>query len=88
VANRVIEYFRLIPPAPELVADPGDLPAIAGAILYWESIRDRAFKMGHYSLGRMASGVADRHRGAWARLQATADWSCSNCGAPIAPACD
>jgi hypothetical protein len=84
VANRVIEYFRPIPPAPELVADPGDLAAIAGGILYWESIRDRAFKMGHYSLGKMASGLAAGHRGAWARLQAGADWCCPNCGGPIA----
>jgi hypothetical protein len=85
VFNRVTEYFRPIPPAPELVADPGDLPAIAGAILYWDSIRDRAFTTGHQALGRLAAGLADGHREAWARLQASADWSCSNCGGPIAP---
>jgi hypothetical protein len=86
VANRVAEYFQPIPAAPLLVADTADLPAIAGAILYWESIRDRSFKMGHYSLGRMAAGLADRHREAWARLEAEADWSCTNCGGPVAPA--
>jgi hypothetical protein len=88
VVNRVLEYFRPIAPAPVLVANPADLPAIAGAILYWESIRDRAYTMGHYSLGRMADGLAVGHRGAWARLRAEADWFCSNCGGPIAPTCD
>jgi hypothetical protein len=84
VVNRIIDYFRPIPPAPEMVADPGDLRAIGGAILYWESIRDRAFKTGHHALGRLAAGLADGHRTAWARLQAEADWCCSNCGSPIA----
>jgi hypothetical protein len=85
VVNRLLEYFRPIAPAPEMVADPGDLPAIAGAIVYWESIRDRAYKMGQYPLGRLADGLADSHRAAWTRLEAEADWSCSNCGSPIAP---
>jgi hypothetical protein len=84
VVNRLIEFFRPTAPALELLADPGDLPAIAGAILYWESIRDRAFKTGLYPLGRLADGLADGHRAAWVRLEAKADWSCSNCGAPIA----
>jgi hypothetical protein len=85
VVNRVIEYFRPIAPAPELVADLRNLPAVGGAILYWESISDRAFKMGLRTLGLMASVLADEHPEAWARLKVEADWCCPSCGAPIAP---
>jgi hypothetical protein len=70
VANRILEYFRSIPPAPEPIIGMGTFPAIAASILYWESVRDQAIGMGHHSLGGMATGLVDSHRAAWSRLAA------------------
>jgi hypothetical protein len=83
VANRVLEYFRSIPPAPEPIVGMGTFPAISASILYWESVRDQAIGMGHHSLGRTADELAEAHRSAWSRLSAQGDCRCPVSGDKI-----